>query len=69
MDFRNEYRIGRWHGPATGRLWYTAECRRWWLPIWTRLDFFGSRDECAECCKKHASGSVKHEPESLGRLP
>lgn len=70
MDKRNEYRIVRWLGPATGRLWYRAECRRWWFPFWVEVDFFGDRGEAIACCEKHAAPSpAKSPPEYLGRLP
>lgn len=75
MDFRNEYRVVRWRGPATCRLWYVPQVRRWWFPVWLgnafSTDFFAEREEALAWCAKHADRErpISDPPEYLGRLP
>jgi hypothetical protein len=69
--FRNEYRVvPRWGFANPERVWYGAQCRRWWFPVWVELDYYETEDEAAAKCRKHARDERELPPvRYLGRLP
>ena len=64
MDFRNEFGITRaTEYPRP----YSAQVRRWWLPVWTTISRGWLTEGLARCaCADHAGGNVAAY---LGKMP